>query len=90
MRGGRQHQIRVHLEHLGHPVVGDKLYGHPDSFFLGLMEHGLTPRMRERLILDRHALHAADIRFPLPDGSGREVQVHAPLPNDLKAFIARL
>lgn len=87
---GRQHQIRVHLEHLGHPVVGDKLYGHPDSFFLGLVDHGLTPEARRCLTLDRHALHATAIRFPLPDGSGREAQVHAPLPNDIEAFITRL
>lgn len=87
---GRQHQIRVHLEHLGHPVVGDKLYGHPDSFFLALVAHGVTPPMHERLMLDRHALHAAAIRFPLPDGSGQEAQVEAPLPADLEKLIARL
>jgi 23S rRNA pseudouridine1911/1915/1917 synthase len=87
---GRQHQIRVHLEHLGHPVVGDKIYGHPDSFFLNLVEHGSTPESRRCLILDRHALHAAAIRFPIPDGSGREAQVQAPLPDDLATFIATL
>jgi len=87
---GRQHQIRVHLEHLGYPVVGDKIYGHPDSFFLGLVKHGSTSESRRILILDRHALHAADIQFPQPDGSGQEARVHAPLPEDLATFIAGL
>ncbi len=87
---GRQHQIRVHLEHLGHPVVGDKIYGHPDSFFLSIVKHGSTPESRRCLLLDRHALHASDIRFPIPDGSGLEAEVHAPLPDDLATFIEAL
>ncbi len=87
---GRQHQIRVHLEHLGYPVVGDKIYGHPDSFFLSLVENGMTPELAEQLSLPRHALHAASIRFPIPDDSGAEAQVDAPLPQDLVAFIDRL
>lgn len=87
---GRQHQIRVHLEHLGHPVVGDKLYGHPDSFFLAIVEHGgVPPELQGALWLDRHALHAAAIRFPLPDGSG-EARVQAPLPGDIEALITQL
>lgn len=87
---GRQHQIRVHLHAIGHPVVGDKLYGQGDAFFLALVEHGLSEDMRRALELPRHALHAAWIRFPLPDGSGRSASVVAPLPEDLISFMARL
>ncbi len=87
---GRQHQIRVHLERLGLPLVGDKLYGHPDAFFLELVEDGLTPNLRRQLWLPRHALHAAAVRFPLPDGSGRRTVVEAPLPADLSRFIDAL
>jgi 23S rRNA pseudouridine1911/1915/1917 synthase len=87
---GRQHQIRVHLEHLGMPVVGDKLYGHPDAFFLELVENGLTAQLRETLLLPRHALHAAALRFPRPDGSRHATRVEAPLPDDLTRLIARL
>ncbi|MFH2009529.1 MAG: RluA family pseudouridine synthase [bacterium] len=87
---GRQHQIRVHLEALGHALVGDKLYGHPDDFFLGLIETGVTPELATVLQLERHALHAARIRFPVPDGSGTEAEVEAPLPPDLRRFLQRL
>jgi 23S rRNA pseudouridine1911/1915/1917 synthase len=87
---GRQHQIRVHLEAVGHAVVGDKLYGHPDDFFLGLIETGVTPELSAVLQLDRHALHAAGIRFPVPDDSGTEAEVEAPLPPDLNQFLERL
>lgn len=80
---GRQHQIRVHLEAIGHPVMGDKMYGRPDDFFLSLVEEGLTPAMEAELGLSRHALHAAHLRFPRPDGSGVMDEAEAPLPEDM-------
>jgi 23S rRNA pseudouridine1911/1915/1917 synthase len=89
-RTGRQHQIRVHCEHLGHPVVGDKLYGHPDAFFLELMEEGLLPWMRAALGLPRQALHARWVRFPVPGQGGTTAEATAPLPADLVDFLARL
>lgn len=87
---GRQHQIRVHLEHLGLRLLGDKLYGRPDDFFLTLVEEGLGPAMQAELGHPRHALHAAQLRFPRPDGSGAEDEAEAPLAPDLQAFLAAL
>jgi len=70
---GRTHQIRVHLSWMGHPVVGDRIYGH----------------RRQRLLQDRHFLHAAQIRFTHPT-SGEEVAFMAPLPPELAALLDRL
>jgi 23S rRNA pseudouridine1911/1915/1917 synthase len=71
---GRTHQIRVHLSHLGHPVLGDRVYG-------GL---GETARA---LGLNRPFLHAWRLTFPHPD-TGDLVTVTDPLPDDLAAALA--
>lgn len=62
-RTGRKHQIRIHLSHIGHPVVGDKLYGGDEDLYLSLVERRLTPEQQERLILPFQALHAQYVSF---------------------------
>ena len=62
-RSGRKHQIRIHLAHVGHPIVGDKIYGGDEDLYLALVENRLTDENRARLLLPHHALHAVAIRF---------------------------
>jgi 23S rRNA pseudouridine1911/1915/1917 synthase len=84
---GRQHQIRVHAESLGHPLVGDKIYGRKESTFLDYLKHGIiTDDMKRQLILDRHALHACFLRFSHPV-TDETITVESALPHDLKALI---
>lgn len=80
LRTGRTHQIRVHFSALGHPVVGDTLYGAPRRVRAG---------SQTLPVLGRNFLHAARISFLHPRSSA-VVEVRAPLPADLRAYLARL
>jgi 23S rRNA pseudouridine1911/1915/1917 synthase len=80
---GRLHQLRVHLAHLGHPVIGDKIYGPDPNLYLKFIAEGWTEEHARRLILPRHALHAHELRFRW---RGEERRFTAPLPPDLAAL----
>jgi 23S rRNA pseudouridine1911/1915/1917 synthase len=84
---GRQHQIRVHMAAIGHPVVGDKLYGDDDELFQRGVEGELSASDFEELELPRHALHNHRLAFDHPR-SGERVVVESPLSADLTAFFA--
>jgi 23S rRNA pseudouridine1911/1915/1917 synthase len=80
---GRTHQLRVHLAHAGHPIVGDDLYGGP-------RHHGVRDRRRRAVLDPGHTfLHAWRLHLPETVASP-ELILHAPLPDDLSAALAVL
>ena len=82
---GRTHQIRVHLSSLGHPVVGDSLYGAPRE-----MNAGRGKRESSRAIsLARNFLHAAQLELVHPR-TGASLAFKSPLPAELQAFLATI
>ena len=82
---GRTHQIRVHLASVGHPIVGDKIYGPDESLYLEFIETGWTAKLERELLLPRHALHSAKLAVENEDEWTSE------LPTDLVNFLgARL
>jgi len=82
-RTGRTHQIRVHLEYLGFPIVGDKIYGDEGRAYLEFLENGWTKALNERLRLERQALHATRMEF---EWEGEVIVAHSRLPDELRAF----
>ena len=85
-RTGRAHQLRVHMAWLGHPIVGDKIYGPDETLYLQFIEKGVTSEMLDKLLLPRHALHAEHTAFLHPR-TRETVGFHAPLPEDMETFI---
>ncbi len=88
---GRTHQIRVHMQHLGHPLLGDQYYGLPPQEQRSLMNRGGYDEASREAVLafPRQALHAGEIAFIHPV-SGEEMGFEADMPEDLKTLLTTL
>jgi len=89
---GRTHQIRVHLAHIGCPVLCDKLYGGRASITRGELHRpvrGSAPSGDEEVVLNRQALHARRIKLSHP-ATGEAVEFTASLPEDLEGVLELL
>jgi 23S rRNA pseudouridine1911/1915/1917 synthase len=84
IKTGRTHQIRVHSAAMGHPILGDKVYGRPPAS--GALPPGLRDLPRA---IPRQMLHAWRLAFDHP-ASGTRLQLEAPLPADMAALLAQL
>jgi len=82
---GRLHQIRVHAQAIGHPILGDKIYGPDESLFVEFIEHGWTPRHEQILGWRRQALHCIRVEFENVEIGGKRM-FQAPLAPDIKNF----
>jgi RluA family pseudouridine synthase len=83
---GRQHQIRVHLAAIGHPIVGDKLYGPDETLFLRDARGELSQSDLAFLELPRHALHSHELQIRSPS-SGQRLVIQSELASDLRSFL---
>ena len=89
---GRTHQIRVHMKHIGHPIVCDELYGNGQPVLLSAIKRKKFKLSKaadaEQPLLQRLALHAWTLQFRDTDGTERLLE--APLPKDLRALLQQL
>ncbi len=88
---GRTHQIRVHMQHLGHPLLCDPIYGDSEPFLLSSVKrkfHLSGKDEEERPLLSRLALHS--YKLVVVNTAGEQVTAEAPLPKDLNAVVQQL
>ena len=87
---GRTHQIRVHMQHLGHSIVCDEIYGDPKPILLSAIKRNFKlakAAEEEKPILSRLALHSFKLKFTLNE---IKFELEAPIPKDLKALLQQL
>jgi 23S rRNA pseudouridine1911/1915/1917 synthase len=88
---GRSHQIRVHMQYVGHPIVCDEIYGDGEPIYLSSIKKNYNlskNELEERPLLKRLALHAYRLHFS--DAKGNKYQFEASLPRDMKALLKQL
>jgi len=88
---GRTHQIRVHMQYLSHPIVCDELYGDPTPILISAIKRKFKlskNELEERPIMNRLALHAAELHFT--DPSGNKYKLEAEMPKDMRALLQQL
>ncbi len=87
---GRTHQIRVHMQHLGHSIVCDEIYGDPKPILLSSIKRNFKLAKlaeEEKPILARLGLHSYQLNFTL---NGEVYNLEAPIPKDIKALLQQL
>jgi len=86
---GRLHQIRVHMAHIGHPLLVDHLYGKREEFFLSEIKRkkfNIKKGEDERPLLTRQPLHSRRLKFDHPH-SGEPLDLEFPIPKDINAIL---
>jgi 23S rRNA pseudouridine1911/1915/1917 synthase len=91
---GRTHQLRVHMQHIGHPIVADRLYGGRIGLWQGDLVHSPNAAIERNLhnpdlLIGRQALHALRLEFDHPE-NGQRLVFEAPLPADFERTLVAI